>query len=152
MKSVLLDTNLLLLLIVGNLEPSKLGQVRRVKQYDPESFEILNRILGEFHRHVSLPNVLTETSNLLGLGDREIVVGATSAFARYCQLLDEIYEESRDLVSTRAFAKFGLTDSAIGKLGAKGVTVLTDDAPLFGYLSNLGLKPINFSHHRTPPP
>ncbi len=155
MKTVLIDTNLLVLLIVGSLDKSRLGK-KRVEKYDPESFEMLTGLLTDFQRHVSLPNILSETSNLLNAGKREIVNGATTRLAAYCKNLDEIYEVSFPVMETKGYQDFGLTDAAIAKVsqrgifGRHGVTVLTDDAPLYGYLSNIGAQVINFSHYRTP--
>jgi len=155
MKTVLIDTNLLVLLIIGSLDISCLGK-KRVEKYDPESFEILTKLLLEYQRYVSIPNVLSETSNLLNAGKREFVKGATACLAAYCENLDEIYEVSLPVMETKGYEDFGLTDAAIikvsrrGDFGLQGITILTDDAPLFGCLSNVGSQVINFSHYRTP--
>ncbi len=152
MKSVLIDTNLLLLLVIGSIDRRRLDDknVKCVKEFDSESFGILIEILRGFRKHVSLPNVLSEASNLLVHRGNEVILGASVQLARYIDHLDEIYEPSSVMVRTREFYNFGLSDAAIVKIGRDGVTIVTEDASLYAYLSNIGVNAINLSHYRTP--
>lgn len=149
MKSVLLDTNTLLLYLVGNLLPGLIGSWR-LSAFDREDLERLNGFLGDSDRHVSLPNVLTEVSNLIGSGkqlrDRKVL----DAFRAYCGFLDEIYEPSAAVVQTKHFERLGLTDAAILRMSRGAVTVFTVDFDLFGILSAKGVEVVNLMHFKTP--
>ena len=112
MKSVLIDTNTLVLWIVGNLEPNRLGG-KRLKEFDLDDLQRLTALLSGFKKHVTLPNVLTEVSNLLGSGKQELVPGGAAALADYCLLAEEIYEASRGVVEHPEYTRVGLTDAAI---------------------------------------
>ncbi len=145
-----MDTNLLVLFIVGNIDPAKVGEHRRLRKYDLEDLRNLNNAVGEFQKHVSLPNVLTEASNLIGEAGKEITKGAAAHLAKYCRFVQENYLPSFTAVNTAAFSKLGLTDAAIIELCKQNVTILTDDHALYGSLEKAGLSSINISHLKTP--
>jgi hypothetical protein len=102
-------------------------------------------------KHVSTPNVLSDVSNHLNSGDREIVSGGGEALSFYIQKLDEIYVPSRDLVNQAWFRKFGLADAAIIDAAREtGSTVLTSEWPLQGFLEHIGLDAINIFNLKEP--
>lgn len=156
MKTILLDTNMLVVLAVGSIDKKQLGLMSRTKEYDAGCYNVLCNIIRPYTRHLSIPHVLSETSNLLGAGRNEKLPGVKAWLGGYISRLSEIYQPSRQIVSQSAYAQFGLTDAAIaqvslrGDLGRDGVSILTDDGRLYGYLARIGAQAINFSHWRTP--
>jgi rRNA-processing protein FCF1 len=148
-KSVLIDTNTLVLFIAGNIDPSRLGG-RRLESFDERDLALLNRILKGFPRHVSFPNILTEASNLLGAGKQELVKGAAIALARYVHRVAEVYAPSRKIVDADIYMHVGLTDAVIHTMTEQDVTVLTTDHELYGRLLKRGLEVINLLHFKTP--
>ncbi|TVQ05152.1 MAG: hypothetical protein EA338_00770 [Roseinatronobacter sp.] len=151
MRSILIDTNLLVLLLLGNLDRNEVGKNKRIKRYSVNELDLLVSFATQFPRHVSTPHVLTETSNLIGAGEREEVRGATSAFAQYCMQVDEQFCEARVISQGRWLEKLGLTDAAIiEKLVPKGVLVLTDDYKLAGHINFLGGEAVNIWHAYRP--
>ena len=62
---------------------------------------------------------------------------------------EERYTPARDLATHGHFPRFGLTDIAIADLVPDRHLVLTDDLPLYHYLSTTGVDAINFNHIRT---
>lgn len=149
MKSELIDSNTLVLYLVGNLDPNRLGQ-RRLEKFDIDDLRRLTDILWEYQRHVTLPNILTEVSNMLGSGSQELVRGGAAALADYCYFAEEVYEASRGVVGYPEYARLGLTDTAIFKLCDQNVTVLTIDHELHGRLTSQGVPAINLLHLKTP--
>lgn len=149
MNSLLLDTNVLLLFLVGNERPDKIG-AKRLKEFDANDLRRVN----EYHRkhpvHVTLPNILTEVSNLLGSGHQEIVPNAGRLMAWYCSFVSEAYLPSSEVVKDTVFARLGLTDTAIHRLADKKTTVLTIDYELQGRLASIGVEAINILHFKTP--
>ena len=151
MKSLLLDTNVLVLLVVGNLDDSKVGRHRRLRQFDIFDLERVTRVAESAAKHVSTPNILTEVSNHLNSGEQEIAIGAGRALMNYIEKLDEVYVPSQDLVGEIPFAKFGLADAAVIEAASRtGATVLTSEWSLQGFLEQMGLNAINIFHLKQP--
>ncbi|MEM7241737.1 MAG: hypothetical protein AAF429_06085 [Pseudomonadota bacterium] len=146
----MIDTNLLLLLIVGSLDRSKIGR-KRLENYSKRDFQNLNTEIEKFSGHVSLPNILSETSNFLGSGKQQLVTGGILALKNYVDNLDEIYQPSSGVAKSDYYSKFGLTDAAIIMIAkSHNLHVITDDFPLYGYLSKLRVKATNLRHLSTP--
>jgi len=147
----LVDTNLLVLFVVGNLDRNKVGQHRRLRQFDNFDLGRVNELAKRHAKHVSTPSVLSEVSNHLNSGDQEIVSGAGEALSYYIQKLDEIYVPSRDLVTQAWFRKLGLADAAIIDAAREtGSTVLTSEWALQGFLARIGLDAINIFNLKEP--
>jgi rRNA-processing protein FCF1 len=150
-NGLIIDTNILLLYFVGNLNRLYIAKHKRTRQYLPKDFDLLSNLLKLFqNRIVTTPNILTEVSNLLGNCDTPIQKQLWSIFVAGISILDERYLPSQTLCHVPVFSKFGLTDSAIIELVKGKYLVLTDDAMLFQYLENNGIDVINFTHLRTP--
>lgn len=148
MARLVLDTNLLVLLIVGSADISKVGG-RRLQQFSAKHFRTLVEIVEQHDAHVSTPNILTEASNLLGAGRQELARGASALLARYIVGLDEIYEPSRLLLDGKIYAKHGLADASFAALSLKGERGLTVDGPLYGMMTGFGIPVENFTHLMT---
>ena len=65
MRQIILDSNLLVLLIVGLTDPKLIYKHKRTKSYEKEDFELLVNILSNYDQVVVTPHILTETSNLV---------------------------------------------------------------------------------------
>lgn len=63
-KSVLLDSNLLLVLLTGTVEPHLLGRFKRVSGYTLDDFDLLVHLVNSFSSLLNTPHILTEVSNL----------------------------------------------------------------------------------------
>jgi hypothetical protein len=147
-RGILTDTNLLLLYFVGKFDVGLIGG-KRTKQYCVEDFDILCRYLDLFDRHVTTPNVLTETSNLVFS-----LVGTRShhffnnIFSKFVDVVEERYVPSRTLTDDVALPLLGLTDCGIMK-GLQGeYLLLTDDLALSNNFNAIGGDSINFNHIR----
>ena len=148
-KGLLVDTNLLLLLVVGFLDPSYIERFKRTQAFAIEDFHLLTKMVAFFTRIVTTPNVLTEASNLLGQLPEEGREEFSLVFARLARRAEEDFTPSSELVAQLHFAKFGLTDSSIIETCKGKYLVLTVDLPLFGYLTHTGIDAINFNHIRS---
>lgn len=147
---LLLDTNVLLLWIVGLLKPSLIGTHRRLKDFDGDDFVLVNQLATQVPQHISTPHILAEVSNFLGSGPQQMVAGGTSALADYIVLLDEIYTPARDIAATPEFHALGLTDAAIHHLAQSDIRVISMDFHLCNRLAEKGIEAINPRHFRTP--
>lgn len=147
MKPLLIDTNLLVLLLVGSLNPSLIGKQRRVRSFDRFDFARVSGIASNAPRHITVPNVLTEASNLLGSGKQEICEGCAAALGHYANAVAEIYEPSDAIARMSGYQRFGLADMSVVEVARKeGAMVLTSEYALHGFLAKSGIDALNIFH------
>jgi hypothetical protein len=144
----LVDTNLLLLYLVGKSDSRIIPRFSRTQKYTVDDFQMLSKLLESFFSAVATtPNILTEVSNLVTkLPDNERPA-FFDEMKRSVAVLDETHCPSRIVVTDRNYRKLGLTDAAILSF-PRDVLVLTDDLPLYQVLSSRGRDVINFTHIR----
>ncbi|MDJ0601003.1 MAG: PIN domain-containing protein [Crocosphaera sp.] len=145
-KGIVIDTNILLLLIVGTANRKRISQFKRTQQFIPEDYDLLIELINLFPKIIITPNILTEVNSLTNqIGEPE----RSKCFAIFAQLISEIEEcalSSQEIVKNNGFIKFGLTDCGIIELSKNQYLVLTDDLKLSNYLQKLGIDSINFNH------
>ncbi|MBN3891152.1 MAG: PIN domain-containing protein [Nostoc sp.] len=150
-KGVLIDTNILLLFLVGSVNQERITKFNRTQQFIPEDYELLLEFIARFQKLVTTPNILTEVNSLanqLGEPERSQCFAIFAQFVKNVALLDEYYVNSLDAVNTEKFVKFGLTDSGILTLSKGKYLVLTDDFKLASYLQSVEVDVINFNNIR----
>lgn len=97
---------------------------------------------------LSTPNIVTETSNLLGQLPSHQRLPCFESFAKGVELLKEVYLPSKDLAATGEFQRFGVTDAGLVRLATQHL-ILTEDFRLSNYISSKGIDIINFNHIRS---
>lgn len=146
-KGILIDTNVLVLLVVGLYREERIKTFKRTKQYTPGDFRLILRFVDRFQRRITTPNILTETDNIvrqLAQREHEHVARVLAILAaEFC----EQYQPSRDITQTLWFVRLGLADCVTIAI-AQDVLVITDDWELSGILSNLDRDAININHVR----
>ena len=143
------DSNLLVLLIVGNVGRHLIQRHRRLQAFTVEDYDALNDLLTTVDQVFVTPNTLTETSNLLAQHrepDR----------SRFFDMLRHVIETSREIVvasteasSNDAFTRLGLTDAALLQTLSPTTPLVTVDINL--YLAAWAQAPdtaVNFAHLR----
>jgi hypothetical protein len=147
-RAIVVDTNILLLLFLGECLPNLIGRFKRAVQFAPEDWPLLTRLLAIFPGVVTTPCILTEVNSLGG----QLSEPARSTFlgllSRRLSSFEERYSPSAELALHRAFIKFGLADSSIAQLAETGHLVLTDDFRLSQFLGGKGHAVLNFNHVR----
>lgn len=141
------------MLLCGSLRPDLVGS-RKTKQHTKNQFLRLDSEVKEFKKHISLPNILTETSNHLGAGRQQAVDGAAYALSLYIHALEEIYQPSKYVIGYSEYMNVGLADAAIcscvTRLRENKVRVFTQDHELYGRLSSQQVDCVNIMHWLTP--
>lgn len=137
-KGILIDTNLLLLYIVGSLNPQLIPNFKRTSIYSIQDFQILSKVIEFCEVTVTTPHILTEVSNFIG---KRIEIHR--ALGKYIAIGNEHFVESALLAKSELFVKFGLTDSGIFEGSKDGYLILTDDGPLAGIIKNKGADVIS---------
>ena len=134
-----IDTNLLILLVVGSVGRDLIAKHRRLEGYTGEDYDALMDLLGQTNRTFVTPNTLTEASNLLGQhGEPE-----RSLFFQTLQSLihqsQEIVVASVEASRNHSFTRLGLTDAAL-------LEAITSERPLLTVDLDLYLEAIRISH------
>lgn len=149
-SGILVDTNLLLLLLVGNFRQDQIERFKRTSMFTVDDFELLVNLLSQFQKIITTPNILTEVSNLAGQIPGSYKEELFKVFATAIDRYFEIKISSNEVANHRQFTKFGLPDTISISL-AKQHLVLTAEFPLANYLETIGLDVINFNHLRSLP-
>lgn len=148
-KGLLIDTNLLVLLIVGTINPTQISLHKRTNSYSAEDYNRLITFADRFKIRVTTPNILTEVSNLLE-GYSYKGKYALDLLERFTQGTKEIVCESLSTMHTypKSYLKYGLSDAVIHRVASEKYLVLTDDLNFCAYLQGNGLLSINFNNLR----
>jgi len=148
-RAVLVDSNLLLVWIIGMVEPSHVKDFSRTSAYTEDDFNLLIEYLDRFDIVVILPNVATEVNSLFGKLTGKYLLAAHAILAQGIREWSERYVPSADAVDVPAFAHLGITDSAIIIAAREGMQIITDDSLLHRALLEEGAAVENFTHMRT---
>jgi hypothetical protein len=148
-KGVLVDTNLLLLYVVGIQTPNRIQRFSRTDTFTEDDFDLLSRFLTPFETAVTTPSILTEVSNLLGQLPKQPRRECTTLFRDLIRELDDVYRDAEAICDHPYFIRFRLTDAGIADVSDDAYLVLTDDLPLYHRLAEDQQAVINFNHLRT---
>ena len=140
-----IDSNLLVLLAVGAVDPNIIAKHKRLQAYSIEDFELLTSLVAPTQRLLVTPNTLTEASNLLAQhGEPER--------SHLLEGLRVLIEESEEIVvaSTEAawntdFLRLGLTDAALLEVVSASTPLLTVDLDLYLAAAKAPESAVNFT-------
>ncbi|WPD22165.1 MAG: PIN domain-containing protein [Candidatus Electrothrix aestuarii] len=148
LSRLLIDTNLLVLFIVGSASTDYIPKHKKLTAFTVEDYEVLLKIVAQATEILVTPNTLTETSNLVSyIGE--------PARSQVLQCLRFVITESKEkyvsssLVAQRPeFVWLGLTDAALLEASVRDVTLLTTDFNLYCAALKKGDMALNFNHIR----
>jgi hypothetical protein len=147
-RGVFIDTNLLVLWLVGLVNVSRIGGFKRTQDFTIDDFQSLQNLVQWFGAPLySTPHVLSQVSDLTDLPGRERDT-IRQLFKSTIAMVEEQYDLAKDLVEDPLFERFGLADSSIAAVCRRNVLVLTADLPLQIALEANGLDALNFNHVR----
>jgi hypothetical protein len=151
MTLVALDTNLLVLLIVGRVAPKLLQEKRhpRLKSYSQLDFELLGEQIRNADQLLAIPNAWTEVSNILETGTygkfkTELRIGMAALVKRS----DEKFAFTKTVALQAEFTFLGVADCAWLCTLDKSIRFLTVDVVLHEAALRRGLNSVNFTHLR----
>ena len=147
-KGVLLDSNLLLLLVVGMSDRQQVARFKRLNIFAVEDFDLLVAITAAFRHVYVTPNVVTEVSNLAGALFGESKRRCFEMLRALLQKAEELIIESRVASEHDMFVEFGVTDAVLGICAGDPPLVLTVDFPLARILAARGRPVVNVNHLR----
>lgn len=128
---ILIDSNALVLLIVGLIDPNQINKHRRTSLYTEKDFQKLSSIIQDLNRLIVLPNIWTEVDNLLN----NYLTGTFKW--PYVKIMREIvattterYLGSTSGIISDYFLDIGLTDSLIIEFRENFNLLITADSRL----------------------
>ena len=145
---VIVDSNLLLLFIIGSFDEQLISTFKRTKTYTGSDYRILSEFLSAFSEILVTPNILTEVSNLSNQLPESYKPDYFTQFGEHIGRMQEHFHSSNSLRTHDSFVKFGLADASIHECAEHGRLVLTDDARLADFLGRRGIDVLNFNHIR----
>lgn len=146
---VVLDTNLLVLLIVGLADIHLVAQHKKLNSYNETDFKLLVAILDKCKKIVITPHILAETSNLVTFGmhgDNETKVFFALRLFMERENFLEIHTHGKDISNKEGYLKFGLSDIGLLETLKSESVLLTDDYKLSGYAEKRNFETLNFNH------
>lgn len=148
-RQLLLDTNLLLLWLLEQVDIKQVGVFKRLNTFKPADFLLVNAFALGASEIVLTPHVAAEVSNLAGQLNEPVKGRFRQAFARWLQTAAvEHAVTSRDACALPTHTRLGLTDASIELMAGKGVFVLSTDLDLVVALKKAGLAAVNYNHIR----
>lgn len=144
MTKFLLDTNVLILLILGRADLAHFGKHKRLDIFDRDDLTNLETTLRDATGFVTLPYIMAEFSNLINISKASI--SAVVMFERFISQAEELDCRSEDIIQNPYFRRLGLTDAAIIQLARDRLHVVTVDNVLCNVLLDKGIMAINLRH------
>lgn len=126
-----IDTNLLVLLVVGRVGRDLISKHSRLRAYTVEDYDLLINLIGRVERLYVTPNTLTETSNLLGQHGEPERSYFFAMLRSLIQSTEELVVASSVASSNSEFIRLGLTDAALIESVTEDTPLLTVDLDLY---------------------
>lgn len=145
---IILDTQLLVLYVVGLASPQYIRRHKRLGSYTEADFDLLSNMLARAPYVVVTANVFTETSNLLPYIAEPARTRIMEKFRELVASLDENYVPTEQAAQRAEFVRLGLTDAALLEAGDASSTLLTADFGLYDAALRSGRQVENFNHYR----
>lgn len=148
-SGVFLDTNLLVLYLVGSYDADFVSKFKRTSMYTKQDFLWLKEYSEKFSKIVVTPQVLAETWNLIEKINEKKFKEFVNSIMNTLYLMNEHYVEKDDILENDGFNYIGITDISV-ILAAKrmGCLVLTDDLRAYSYFVANEVESININHLR----
>ncbi len=139
-KKKLIDTNALLLLVVGIMDVRQIKRHKRLSIYDEQDFYDLFSIIQDLESLIVLPNVWTEVDNLLNNFQGDLKTKYIFQISELIKSSTEKYLETIKVTEDYTFYDLGITDTLLLILAEKCEFLITSDSELSDYAISRGIK------------
>ncbi len=148
-SGIVVDTNLLLLLLIGIFDKHKIESTKLVNKYTIDDYHKIVYLIDYYSGTIIVtPNILTEICNLTDKINGESNYKFFQHLETFIKSQDEYIESSRETMAqnNKCFIKFGLSDASIYNLAKNNKLVITDDLGLYHFIISQGFLAINYNH------
>ncbi|WP_404396269.1 PIN domain-containing protein [Pseudoalteromonas phenolica] len=147
-QGVLLDTNLLVMYLIGTYDKSLVPKFKRTSMYTVEDFEWLESYVSRFSKIIVTPQVMAETWNFVEKLGKEIDQFLDKVLPTLF-LFDEEYISKETVLSANGFNYVGVTDMSVIQAGVSlSCLVITDDFRAYSHFCQFSVPTININHLR----
>jgi hypothetical protein len=138
-SGVFIDTELLVLFLVGSVDANNIRNFGRTAKYTEEDFNKVSAFIESFRSKITNPYVLAETSNHLGRSNDYRI-----ALKTYIDLfLEEKCLAAKELVHKVSYCEIGLADTSIIETSKDTYLIFTADNRFNLYLSSVGIDAVS---------
>jgi len=148
MRSVLLDTNLLVLLIIGLYDKNLIRNHKRTKNFITEDFDLLVKSIDGYEILWITSHCLAEVSNLLKQTHNSQAKELMVFLAKFISDKKESHIQKEVLFENDFSMRLGVADTGIVVKSKRVNCVFTVDFDLYNEISRHGNNVINFNHLR----
>uniref|UniRef100_UPI004049843B hypothetical protein n=1 Tax=Flavobacterium sp. TaxID=239 RepID=UPI004049843B len=136
----LIDTNALVVLLLGLMNPKLINQHKRTSIYEEEDFYDLVALVGNLEDLVVLPNVWSEVDNLLNNFNRGHKEKYVEQLTNTIRITTEKFLEAKTATLSYGFYDLGLTDTLLLEYSKECELLITSDSILSDYAIANGIK------------
>ena len=154
---VLLDTNLLVLFVVGMASPDYITRHKRLTAYSVADYRQLLDLLVDLGGGslVATPHILAEASNFLNTGDDRAQADGHRQRTRIMQQFKDLISRITEIqvpaaraVQRPEFMRLGLADAALLESECDDTILVTTDGNLCTEAYKIGRQAENFEFHQ----
>jgi hypothetical protein len=146
-NGLLIDTNLLLLLVIGHYDRRRIESFKRTTTYTRGDFQRIGWLAEQFELLWTTPHILTEVDNLGRQLPQREWQGFAESLAKLTLRMKEEVVPSSSAMRSRSFSRLGLTDTVTISTKQQFL-LLSDDLQLYLEAHRAGYDAINFNHLR----
>jgi hypothetical protein len=147
MRDVIIDTNIFILFLAGQINENKIGRYTRNSLYTKEDYYYLLNILADYDRIIASPNIFTEVDNILNRINGEDKY-------KYLVLVKTIYKQTIEkYIKTETVAQnwffdtLGITDASILMMAKECELLISGDSVLCDYAKSLNINTFDFKEY-----
>lgn len=122
---------MLVVFVIGSVEPKLLGIAKRVKEYRPSDYDLIYAYLSLFSEVILLPNIVSEASNLLDHLKGERREDCMGVLAQLVKGSSERYVASVFAMEQPEYMALGVADAAVLCALEHDTYLLTADRELY---------------------
>lgn len=148
-NGILLDTNLLLLFLIGAYDIRYIREFKRTCMYDSDDYEWIEIYTGYFSNIFVTPQILAEVWNFAEKIRTDLFSSFFETSVKKLTLLKENYVEKDIILSDYDLRYIGVTDISVIHTAKKtSCLVLTDDLRAYSFFLKNDIDVININHLR----
>ena len=148
MASALVDTNLLLLLVVGMTDKAYIATHKRTKAYSEADYDALVSVLDGFDSLWIASHCLAEVSNLLKQTHFDKAKELLVTLRTIGVVARESHIPKDSIFNSEMYLRLGVADTGFVQKARRVSCSFTVDFELYRSISELGIKVVNFNHLR----
>jgi predicted nucleic acid-binding protein len=147
MRDVIIDTNIFILFLAGQINENKIKNYTRNSLYTKEDYYFLLNVLSNYDRIITSPNILTEVDNILNrITGEDKYKYLLLVKAIYKQTMEK-YIKTEEVSQNWFFDTLGITDSAILMMAKESELLISGDSSLCDYAKSLNIKTFDFKEY-----